>query len=450
MTDSAFKRRAALVAAVAALHGLVYVPLVHRHVTTDTDTYVAAAHALEHGRYTTPLRAGFYFTYPIGFFDLTGVSEGYRTPVFAAPEKQAYRTPGYPLALALVGGGGPGVPRYAALVLQALLLGFATWLLALTVRRWWGAAPALLATAAYALDPYSKHYVTLVVTETLATVVAAACAYTFTRAWHERTPGWWAVTGGLGAALTLVRPVFVIVVPLAALAALLRPPQRIRAALAAVLAAGALLVPWLAWTNHVSGRPVLSNWGEGFNLLLAAHGEGLGHEAAEIESEHSFAAEIAAARRTAPTTRALLTDPYAHPRYLLRADTRLRTRARSLYWQRVKHEPLEVLWENVYRNYFLWTAHHDWYQPHGVRLVALQSLDWILLLLAGAGVALAVRRRGAAAAVAVFLVLYSVTLSTHHVEARFSMPLRGLFLAYAAFALTELALRRKVTTSRAA
>ena len=433
MADSRFQRAALLIAALATLHGLLYIPLVHRHVTTDTDTYVAAAQTLEHGRYSTPLRAGFYFTYPIGFFDLTGIPEGHRSPVFRAPEKQAYRTPGYPLALALVGGGGRGASRYAALVSQALLLGLATWLLALTIRRWWGATPALLAEAVYALDPYSKHYVTLVVTETLATFVAVACAYAFTRAWHERTGGW-AVTGALAAALTLVRPVFMIAVPLAALAALLRPPQRLRGALAAALAAALLLVPWLAWTNHVSGKPVLSNWGEGFNLLLAAHGEGLGHEAAEIESEPAFRADFASPRRTAPTTKQLLHDPYAHPRYLERADAQLRTRARSLYWHRLKHDPLEVAWENAYRNYFLWTAHHDWYQPHGAALLALQALDWILLALAGAGAVLALRGRGAAAAVAVFLVVYSVTLSTHHVEARFSMPLRGFFLAYAGYA----------------
>ena len=48
MADSRFQRAALLIAALATLHGLVYIPLVHRHVTTDTDTYVAAAHALEH------------------------------------------------------------------------------------------------------------------------------------------------------------------------------------------------------------------------------------------------------------------------------------------------------------------------------------------------------------------------------------------------------------------
>src|SRR5207244_13380226 len=117
-----------------------------------------------------------------------------------------------------------------------------------------------------------------------------------------------------------------------------------------------------------------------------------------------------------------------------RADTELRTRARSLYWRRLKHDPLEVAWENAYRNYFLWTAHHDWYQPHGAALLALQALDWILLVPAASGIVLGFLRGGAAAAVAVFLVVYSATLSTHHVEARFSMPLRRLFLPYAAFA----------------
>src|SRR5215208_3785776 len=220
MTDSRFQRAAVLMAAAAALHGLAYVPLVHRHVTTDTDTYVAAAEAIEHGSYSTPLRAGFYFTYPVGFFDLTGVHFP-RSPLWQAEEKQAFRTPGYPLLLAAVGGGGPGFARYAALVVQALLLGLATWLLALTVRRWWGPVPALAAALLYALDPYSKHYVTLIVTETLATVVAVATAYAFTRAWDERATLCWAASGAGAAALTLVRPAFVLAIPLVVVAAAL-------------------------------------------------------------------------------------------------------------------------------------------------------------------------------------------------------------------------------------
>jgi 4-amino-4-deoxy-L-arabinose transferase-like glycosyltransferase len=430
MTDSRFQRGALLLAAVATLHGLLYIPLVHRHSTTDTDTYVAAAHAVRDGNYTTPLRAGFYFTYPTGFYDLPGKYFGlHEHPVWSAPEKQAFRTPAYPVALAAMGGGAKGTPRLAATIVQAFLLGLATWLLALTVRRWWGPRLALASEALFALDPYTKHYVTLVVTETVATLVAVALAYAFTRAWQERTSGWWAGAGALAAALTLTRPVFVLVIPLLVVAAFVRFP--VRNAAAAAVAAAILLTPWLIWTNHVTGKPVLSNWGEGFNLLLAAHGEGLGRGAAEIEREQAFIADTSAPRAQAPTTRELLRDPYAHPRYLRVADEELRSRARELYRERLTDRPLRTLWENVYRNYFLWSAHHDWYQPHGAALVLLRLVDWLLIAFALVGIVVAFVRRGPAAAVATYLVVYSVTLATHHVEARFAMPLRGFFLAYA-------------------
>ena len=442
MTDSRFKRAALVVAAVAALHGIVYIPLVHRHSTTDTDAYVATARAIEHASYTTPLRAGLYYTYPVGFYDLTGV----KTPrsLFQAPEKQAFRTPGYPLLLAAIGNGGPGFARHVALVVQALLLGLATWLLALTVRRWWSASAGLGAAALYAIDPYSKHYVTLVVTETFAAFLAVAVAYTFTRAWQARDPRWWTATGALAAGLTLVRPVFVLLVPLVALAALARSLPRLRAFLGVAVAAALLLGPWLVWTNHVTGRPVLTNWGEGFNLLLAAHGERLGHNAAEIERDPAFLRDFAAPRRSAPSAAQLRSDPFAHPRYLEHADRDLQARARALYRDRLADDPLQVVWENVYRNYFLWSTHHDWYQPHGAALATLQAVDWILILLALAGIVVAVVHGGAPRWVAVYLLLYSVTLSTHHVEARFSIPLRGLFLAYVVLGATALARKTQI------
>jgi 4-amino-4-deoxy-L-arabinose transferase-like glycosyltransferase len=442
MTDSRFKRGALIVAAIAALHGILYIPLVHRHSTTDTDAYVATARAIQQGSYTTPLRAGLYYTYPVGFFDLTGVK--IPRSLFDAPERQAFRTPGYPLLLAAIGTGGPGFARHVALVVQALLLGLATWLLALTVRRWWSPEAGLAAAALYALDPYSKHYVTLVVTETLAALVAVACAYAFTRAWQGRGPWWWTATGALAAGLTLVRPVFVLLVPLVALAALVRALPRWRALAGVVAVAALLLGPWLAWTNHVTGRAVLTNWGEGFNLLLAAHGERLGHNAAEIERDPAFLRDFAAPRRLAPSPAELRSDPYAHPRYLERADRELRTRARELYRERLADEPLQVVWENAYRNYFLWSTHHDWYQPHGAALVLLQFVDWIVIVLALAGMAVAIAGGGASRWVAVYLLVYSVTLSTHHVEARFSIPLRGLFLAYVVLGASALVRKTQI------
>ena len=68
-----FTRLAIVIAIVGAVHGLLYVPFVSRTVGTDSNTYIATAQAMLDGEYTTPLVAGYYYTYPIGFFDLTGV-----------------------------------------------------------------------------------------------------------------------------------------------------------------------------------------------------------------------------------------------------------------------------------------------------------------------------------------------------------------------------------------
>jgi hypothetical protein len=73
-------------------------------------------------------------------------------------------------------------------------------------------------------------------------------------------------------------------------------------------------------------------------------------------------------------------------------------------------------------------------------------VDWLSIALAAAGAALALREGGPARAVSVFLVVYTAVLATHHVEARFAMPLRGLFLAFAVLAVARAreALRRRV------
>jgi hypothetical protein len=65
------------------------------------------------------------------------------------------------------------------------------------------------------------------------------------------------------------------------------------------------------------------------------------------------------------------------------------------------------------------------------------------------GVAVALPR-----AVAIFLLVYTVVIATHHTEARFAMPVRGLYLAfmtYAALALLERlpAWRHRAGTSQA-
>jgi 4-amino-4-deoxy-L-arabinose transferase-like glycosyltransferase len=442
LSGSRFQRLALLLAVLAAAHGLVYVPIVERNFVTDSATYVAAAEAILDGSYSTPLIAGFYFdttrTLAVADnVDLTGLRIDLRA--WHAPERQAFRPPGYPLVLAAVGGGRDGASQLAALVLQACLFGLGAWLLALTLRRWWTPRVALAVTAVYALDPWSKHYVALLMSEVPAGLLAIATAYAFTRAWSERAVAWWAAAGALAAALTLVRAVFVVAVPLLVLGALLRraPARaRVRDAAAVLASAAALLAPWLAWTSAVTGKPVLANWGEGYNFALAAYGEGLGRTQTEVADDPAFGREIVSTHRSAPSTRELLTDPEAHPRYLLRADEELRAAAWARYGERLADEPLQVAWEALYRAYFLWMAHEDWRQPSGLALDALSALDWLLLLVATAGAALGIARGGPPRGVALALVAYTAVLATHHVEARFALPLRGFYLAFAVLAVT--------------
>jgi hypothetical protein len=439
LTGSRFQRLAALLAVIAAAHGLLYVPFVDHNFVTDSSTYVASAEAILDTSYSTPLIAGFYFdtTGRLAVTDNVDLT-GLRIPrrAWDAVERQAFRPPGYPLVLAAVGGGREGASQLAALLVQGVLFGLGAWVLALTLRRWWGPGIALAATAVYALDPWSKHYVALVMSEVTAGVLALAAAYAVTRAWDDRGPPWWAAAGALAAALTLTRAVFVVAVPLVAVAALARrSPTRARDAAAALASSFVLLAPWLAWTDSVSGKPVLANWGEGYNFAVAAFGEGLGRTQTEVSLDPAFVAELESTHRLAPSTRQLLTDPEAHPRYLARADEELRDAAWSRYGDRVGDEPARVAWETLYRAYFLWMAHEDWRQPSGLALDVLRAFSWLVLLLAAAGAALAVARGGPPRAVALALAAYTAVLATHHVEARFAMPLRGLYLAFAAFAV---------------
>ena len=222
---------------------------------------------------------------------------------------------------------------------QALLFGLGTLLLAFTVRDWWGPGVGLASAAVYALDPFSKHYVTILLSEQLAAVLVLAGVFAYTRAVRSRHLGWWAATGALAGSLTLVRAVFVFTVPLVIAAALLQRGTRLRGAVAALACAALLLVPWLAWTNHTTGRAVFANWGQGYNLLVAAHGEGYGRTQTEVSEDPAFVRDLERPHRYAPSREQLLRDPEAHPRYLARADAEVRSRAVEVYRDRLGDEP---------------------------------------------------------------------------------------------------------------
>jgi 4-amino-4-deoxy-L-arabinose transferase-like glycosyltransferase len=401
---------------VGAVQGLVYVPFAGPRLG-DTPGYEIAAHAIRDGGYSTPLPD----------VDITGLP----IPESAqgAPERQTYRTPGYPLLLATTGY--RGNRPWPLIVVQALLTGAGVFLVALTARRLWSERAGLLAGALAAVDPFPKHYVPRILSEALAGFLVAAAAYAFVRAWQSRAPAWWAGAGLATAALTLTRPLFVLAVPLVLLAALVRSW---RGALACAVGCALLLGPWLAWEGDATGRVTVSSFGEGWNLLIAAHGEGLHRTAVEIERSPAYVRDFRSVQRFAPSAAALRTNPEAHPHYLARADAEQRRIAERLYRKRLRHEPLTVLGEVAYRGYFLWMAHEDWAQP-GWLLPLLRAADWLVLALAAAGAVLAFRLGGAGRALALFLVLFTLVNAVHHVEARYAMPVRGLYVAFVALAL---------------
>jgi hypothetical protein len=176
----------------------------------------------------------------------------------------------------------------------------------------------------------------------------------------------------------------------------------------------------------------MSSFGEGWNLLLAAHGEGLSRTYTDLSTDPSYVRDFTGVRRLAPSADKLLKDPNAHARYLVRADAEQRRLALHLYRTRLAHDPGQVLWESVYRAYFLWMAHEDWYQPSSrPALDVLKAIDWLVLGLALVGSFLWFRAGGAARAIVVFLLVFTAINALHHVEARYAIPVRGLELALA-------------------
>jgi hypothetical protein len=427
-----FRRAALTLALLAALHSVAYLPFVEPHETADTPSYLAGARAIGDGGYSVPLGA----VVASGDVDITGLP--LEPAIRTAEERYTYRTPGYPLLLAVIGGGEDGASRAALFAVQVALYGAGVFLLALTARRLWAESTALVAAGLLMLDPFSKRYVALVLTETLAGFLLLAAAYAFVRAWQEHSLRWWAGAGVALSALVLVRPVFALAVPLAAVGALVagRGRRRVLAAVAVLGASAALIAPWLGRNWAVAGEPVLGGFGTGLGLLVAAHGEGLGRTYGDLAADPAYLDDFRSVYRLAPPTATLAADPEAHPRYLTRADAALRARAGELLGERLADEPLAVMGEYLYRVYFLWMAHEDWRQPAGgAGLFLLRLVDWTMLAVAAAGAVIAVRRGGAGAALAIFVGLYTLASALIHVEARYTIPLRALYLALVGLAL---------------
>lgn len=434
------KRAALLLAALATLYALVYLPFIHTHTTADSPTYLAAGEAILDGSYSTPIRANMYYTeIPGGWVDRTMLHLPQH--VWDAPERQTFRTPAYPLVIAATGGGS-GSWRYLLYLVQALMVGVTTFVLIQALALIASPAVAILGGGLYALDPFSKRYALLVMTEMTTALLVTVTFYFFARAVRRRSLGSWAASGLAAAAATLARPIFVMAIPLLLLAAIVFEKGRRSAAILAVLGASvAVLSPWLVWTTNVTGRPTLATYTEGMALLEGAWGQGLDRTSAVVESDPRFLRQLYTVHRFAPSPATLISDPKAHPRYLDRSDKELRRLALERYRMRLSGDPWGVIWNVAYRSYFIWMAHEDWYQPPGgPLLLALRLADWLALALALFGAVVTPRRYGAAAAcIPLFLLLYTLVLALHLTEARFGVPVRGLYLSLVAIGMLELA-----------
>jgi hypothetical protein len=154
----------------------------------------------------------------------------------------------------------------------------------------------------------------------------------------------------------------------------------------------------------------------------------------QVENDPAFAHDFNAVHRFAPAAGVLRRDPTAHPRYLVRAESEQRRRALDLYRTRFEDEPVTVLGEIGYRAYFLWMVHEDWIQPSWL-VPLLKLADWLALALAFLGVAIGLRRGGVTRAFALFLLAFTGLSALHHVEARYAIPVRTLYLAFVALGL---------------
>jgi 4-amino-4-deoxy-L-arabinose transferase-like glycosyltransferase len=434
------ERALVLLSLLAVAHGLLYAPATRR-VTHDSVTYIAAAQALEHGGYATPLAAEAFpatggTEHPGATVDLTD----HILPAgsLGEDEDQAWRSPSYPAFVALLGGGGSALSRDLVVLVQALLFGVATFLVGLTARRLWGRNAGLLAAALVALDPFTKRYVSLVLSETLALVLCAALAYGVVRAWDGARSRTWLWIGAIAGLLVLTRPGLLPLPLVAAAVALILPGDRLRRTAAALGAFLLLVGPWLVWTNHATGSPTLAGYGEGVNLLVGARGQTSNRAPSTVAVSKEFLADVHAIHVRFPTAAELRSDRTAHPHYLAAYDAAVRNRALRVYRERLADEPGAVLGEIADRAQFVWSAHHDWYQPGGGLQSLLALADWATIALALAGIALAWRPTPAARPIAAALLLFTAIIALHQVEARFTIPLRPLELMFVAYALLRL------------
>ena len=193
------------------------------------------------------------------------------SPENVAPQPTAYRPPLYPLMLALASTGKTGVANSTVAVFHLLLgvltIGLTFWIATLWRLGNW----SFFAAALVACDPILLHQSTLVMTETMATLLAIVALLCFTRL--ARHPCWWraGLCGASMATAALCRPTFLVWLVLAAPAVGLLEQEwkkRFHNLLSFTLFALACLTPWIARNAQQIGYPIIATTHGGYTLWL--------------------------------------------------------------------------------------------------------------------------------------------------------------------------------------
>jgi 4-amino-4-deoxy-L-arabinose transferase-like glycosyltransferase len=172
----------------------------------------------------------------------------------------AYRTPGYPIFLAVA-----GASLRAARVVQAFVDTSTVLAVYVLARRWLSERHALVAAGLIAVNPFLVYFSGLLLSESLFTSLlvwgVAGLAHAGGRAW--------ASVAGVAclAVATTVRPsALPLVILMSAIAPGVVPVARARTALAGICLLGFLLGPWAARNQNILGRAVLTTTNGGITL----------------------------------------------------------------------------------------------------------------------------------------------------------------------------------------
>jgi 4-amino-4-deoxy-L-arabinose transferase-like glycosyltransferase len=211
-----------------------------------------------------------------------------------------YRTPAYPLFLALfrLGDASPWVPVLAQVLLSAGLACLAGWCALRLAGRRAGLAAGLLV----ALDAPSAVMSTLVMTETLFTLLVAGAALLCHLAARRQGLPAAAGSGVLAGWAALTRPSALGLAAVLSLLLVLRPgpPWRFRLTAALLLLAGTGLVavPWIARNRARVGAPILASVGydnvlfvQGAAVLSVVEGRPYPQVRARLEAEFAASPE---------------------------------------------------------------------------------------------------------------------------------------------------------------